>query len=892
MVHIIVHRMGGMADVLYRLITIWVFTRIAFCQESNVRLQNGLTPREGRVEVRINGTWGTLCDSSFGINDAHVVCRSLGFTGALGTTSLSEFGPSTLTIHPIDLRCNGKETTLSECPKSNLDHLPEGCGSYNEAGVRCSDCRDVNPRCEEWASQGACESYPGEILHVCQRSCDQCTLLSINDSAPLSPAEDTCVTGHCYLDSNSGIVCVPTPIAPTPSSVRCMNVSTERTRTTLSPFEVVGALGSRLDELAHTTPETDDDFEMGLKNLASLFLYAQLNNLELHPEHILSRQRQVTLLFLYEMNLLTIEDNAFSGFPRIITLILGVNKIREIRNTAFTGLQQLQYLNLRFNEISSIESGTFAHLSNLFFLELNDNSLSYLQPGVFSGLVNLRALALFNNEIRRIDKGVFDDLEELQFLYLQSNNISDIQVGAFSDLGNLRILNLASNSISHLKRGVFTGLRSLQYLFLTNNNIYVIEGHAFESLSELQYMFFLGTELGAVDPNALTGLTSLEKMSTSDNRLCCLLPENTTCARTSPTSPLDTCSRLYPNLALRIAGWVMGLLAIAGNGGVLFIRLRDINKVPNKVQNTMIISLAVADILMGLYMIFITSADLKFGNEFYLRAPQWRDSHVCRVAGFLGFLSSEASVLTLTLITVDRFISIMFPFRPELKIRHKGSMILVTAVWAFTVLLSFGLVIVTSYRPDVYGLSDVCLGLPLHVEAKDTGVLEIIGEFFFEYRVDYRIDESRSRPPWLFSIIIFIGFNLVSFTFILICYIMIFVKSTRASKNVRNSKSMNQETKLAVRMAMIVATDLVCWMPVIIMGILSQTGAVTLDPSLYAWTVILIVPINSSINPFLYTFIMYIEGMKAKTKSRMKDDKINLEVKNNHICETSLSNQK
>ncbi|XP_063960656.1 G-protein coupled receptor GRL101-like isoform X2 [Lytechinus pictus] len=648
-----------------------------------------------------------------------------------------------------------------------------------------------------------------------------------------------------------------------------MNVSTERTRTTLSPFEVIGALGSRLDELAHITTEIDEDFEMGLKNLAGLYLYAQLNNLELHPEHILSRQRQVTLLFLYEMNLLSIEDNAFSGFPRIITLILGVNKIQEIRNTAFTGLQQLQYLNLRFNEISSIESGTFAHLRNLFFLELNDNSLSYLQPGVFSGLVNLRALALFNNEIRGIDKGVFDDLEELQFLYLQSNNISDIQIGAFSDLGNLRILNLASNSISLLKRGVFTGLRSLQYLF------------------------FLGTELGAVDPNALTGLKSLEKMSTSDNRLCCLLAENTTCARTSPTSPLDTCSGLYPNLALRIAGWVMGLFAIAGNGAVLFIRLRDRNKVPNKVQNTMIISLAVADILMGIYMIIITSADLKFGNEFYLRAPQWRESHVCRVAGFLGFLSSEASVLTLTLITIDRFMSIMFPFKPELKIRHKGSMILVAAIWSFTVLLSFGLVIVTSYRPDVYGLSDVCLGLPLHVEAKDTGVLEIIGEFFFEYRVDYRIDESRSRPPWLFSIIIFIGFNLVSFTFILICYIMIFVKSTRASKNVRNSKSMNQETKLAVRMAMIVATDLACWMPVIIMGILSQTGAVTLDPSLYAWTVILIVPINSSINPFLYTFIMYIEGMKAITKSRMKDDKINLEeVKNDHICETSLCNQK
>ncbi|XP_041472795.1 G-protein coupled receptor GRL101-like [Lytechinus variegatus] len=383
-------------------------------------------------------------------------------------------------------------------------------------------------------------------------------------------------------------------------------------------------------------------------------------------------------------------------------------------------------------------------------------------------------------------------------------------------------------------------------------------------------------------------------MSTSDNRLCCLLAENTTCARTSQTSPLDTCSRLYPNLALRIAGWVMGLLALAGNGTVLFLRLRDRThkkdkkKMKDTVQNTMITSLAMADMLMGVYMIIITSADLKYGNTFYLSALQWRDSNMCRFAGFLGFLSSEASVLTLTLITIDRFICIMFPFRPEFRLGHKGSIILVAAAWSFTVMLSITLVIVTSYRPDVYGLSDVCLGLPLHVEAKDTGFLEITGHFFFEYQVDFKINESGSRPPWLFSIIIFIGFNLVSFTFISICYITMFITSRRSSAKVRSSKPNRQETKLAVRMAMIVATDLACWMPVIIMGILSQTGAVTLDPSLYAWTVILIVPINSSINPFLYTFIVYIDGMKAKKKTGIKDNNINLqEVKNedrgNHL---------
>ena len=478
-----------------------------------------------------------------------------------------------------------------------------------------------------------------------------------------------------------------------------------------------------------------------------------------------------------------------------------------------------------------LENSTVLYYPFLGHLRLNENRITTVPVDIFQSLKNLLLLDLRSNDIQSLSSGMFGGLDSLQHLLLEGNPLHAVSEKSFIGMKSVQYMFLVGHGIKSVDDGAFAGVPSLKYLYLSNNSITQLTPSTFEGAKQLKSLDLKGNDISNLQLETFEAL-KLDELHTDDFKFCCFAKHVPVC--TPGGDAFSSCEDLMANGILQVAIWILGMSALIGNLVVIIWRLVNQGK---KADSILIVNLGISDFLMGVYLIIIASADTFYRGRYIMFADAWRGSHLCKFAGFLSTLSSQMSVYMLVVITADRFASIVFPFSTK-RLKFKKALAVCSLGWILFIILSFIPVINLNYFGKNFIKNGVCL--LFNIAAGQT-------------------------PGWEYITFAFLTLNLFAFIFIFIAYIIIYSvldKSRKASKR----EVSDADVALVKRFVLIVVTDFICWVPLIITAFLSL-GGVPVNPQVSAWMAVFILPLNSAVNPFLYT-ISAISQMKKRSSKK------------------------
>ncbi|XP_060003492.1 relaxin receptor 1 isoform X1 [Lagenorhynchus albirostris] len=531
----------------------------------------------------------------------------------------------------------------------------------------------------------------------------------------------------------------------------------------------------------------------------------------------------VTLMSLKWNLIRKLPPDGFKKYHDLQKLCLQNNKIRSVSVYAFRGLHSLTKLYLSHNRITFLKPGVFEDLHRLEWLIIEENHLSRISPLTFYGLNSLILLALMNNILTRLpDKPLCQHMPRLHWLVMRKNKINHLSENAFAPLQKLDELDLGSNKIENLSSLVFKDLKELSQLNLSYNPIQKIQANQFDYLVKLKSLSLEGIEISNIQQRMFRPLTNLSHIYFKKFQYCGYAPHVRSCKPN--TDGISSLEDLLASIIQRVFVWVVSAVTCFGN--IFVICMRPYIRSENKLHAMSIISLCCADCLMGIYLFVIGAFDLKFRGEYNKHAQLWMESIHCQLLGSLAILSTEVSVLLLTFLTVEKYICIVYPFRCLRPGKGRTITVLIL-IWIIGFIVAFIPLSNKEFFKNYYGTNGVCF--PLHSE------------------------DTESTGAQIYSVAIFLGINLAAFIIIVFSYGSMFYsihRSAITATEVRNQ--VRKEMILAKRFFFIVFTDALCWIPIFILKFLSLLQ-VEIPGTITSWVVIFILPINSALNPILYT---------------------------------------
>ncbi|XP_072032881.1 uncharacterized protein [Amphiura filiformis] len=623
---------------------------------------------------------------------------------------------------------------------------------------------------------------------------------------------------------------------------------------------------TKLTELAITGNPITSVARRAFANLPALeeLMLSSVKNLEEFPD--LEGTSNLDRIILDRCSISTVPGDLCQRVPYLRKLDLHSNALTTI--PCLSGCSKLANLHLGVNKISSLEGQPFRGLSAILDLTLKSNHITKIPADAFVNLTQLEYLDLSNNMIEEIHADAFDHFEQLQNLNLAYNRFPHLPSRG---LKNLIILQTAHNERLHeipspkqmpaIERVVtaypyhcceYVGSMIAGGQPAVNNE--VNETHYWLGADELD--FFFSNSGGTSDYNQSVGdvydfksyygsyddfdpvlpfFLSSPSFSSDYSEVIMItgpLPiRNISCI--PQPDPFMPCSDLFGSWYLRVGVWLVFLLALIGNGIVISVIVFSRTKID--VSRFLICNLACADFAMGIYLGFLAGVDASTLGVFRKYGVDWQLSEGCGVASFLAVFSSELSIFTLCVITLERFYAIKHALHLEKRLKLQHAMVIMCLGWVFAI---------------------VAASLPIF------GVNR-----YYRYAVCLPFDISTTgAKAYISGLMLLNGF---AFIIIMACYISIYCA-------IQGSHAWNcNDSRVARRMSLLVFTDFACWAPIAFFGL---TSAFKLDLISLYWAKVLtvfVLPVNSCANPFLYTIL---------TKQFKKDCRVILQWVNTKSC--------
>ncbi|CAK8682066.1 unnamed protein product [Clavelina lepadiformis] len=345
--------------------------------------------------------------------------------------------------------------------------------------------------------------------------------------------------------------------------------------------------------------------------------------------------------------------------------------------------------------------------------------------------------------------------------------------------------------------------------------------------------------------------------------------------------------QLIGNDHLRRWFWVVAIVTVLGNLFIIVSTSRDMtNKDASKAKKCnkiLILNLSVSDLLMGVYLLIVVGQGVAYAGNYAEFDYEWRSGTVCSIAGSICLISSETSCFIMVLIAAFRLYSIFFPFKARLAS---------TNIWKAAALFSWLLSITLAVLPNLFRYFNhaalflspfsktdtvtddyvisftCCLSMLTNTSMQDKGDAWLTAKSFLDNEfpqfsspgdISYYGKTSVCIPTlfvskgdrfWPYSTFI-ITINLVSFMFVCVSYLLVCSKSSKRPDK-KNDVAKIQDRRLQLRIARLIVTDFVCWIPICIMAYVSL-GGVVLPLGIEIFTAGVLLPINSALNPILYS---------------------------------------